>query len=131
MTYTIISAAYANSNATAAVVMTEESYSVLISATDTPNEWAALLGSGVNIAPFSPALELQPVTRRQIKLALLEMGILDNALSWIGGASRATQIEWEDALELRRDHPMWSVAAAALGKTEADIDNLFALATTL
>lgn len=70
-------------------------------------------------------------TARQIRLALLSQGLLSAASTWIQSADEATRIEWEYASELRRDHPMWAVAAAALGKTETDIDNLFALAATL
>lgn len=68
---------------------------------------------------------------RQIRLALLQIGLLSAAATWIQGADEDVRIEREYATELRRDHPMWAVAAAALGKTEADIDNLFALASTL
>lgn len=132
MTYTISAAQYANAERTAAVVMTEEAAAVLLSATDTPEEWAALLASGVDIAPHvTLPPETQPVTRRQMRLALLQIGLLPAATTWVQGADAATQIEWADATELRREHPMWPVAAAALGKTEADIDNLFALAATL
>lgn len=68
---------------------------------------------------------------RQIRLALLQLGLLPAATTWLEGASEATRIEWDYATEFRRDHPMWPVAAAALGKTDTDIDNLFALAATL
>lgn len=46
MTYTIISAQFANSEHTSAVVMTEESASVALSEVDTPEEWVAMLEWG-------------------------------------------------------------------------------------
>ena len=79
----------------------------------------------------APATPIAIVSPRQIRLALLQMGLLAAATTWIQSADEATQIEWDYATELRRDHPMWSVAAVALGKTEVDIDDLFALAVTL
>lgn len=79
----------------------------------------------------APAVVPTLVTPRQIRLALLQLGLLPAAATWIEATDEATRIEWNFAIELRRDHPMWSAAATALGKTEADIDNLFALAATL
>jgi hypothetical protein len=52
MTYTPISATYANPENTAAIVNTEEAGAVAVSAVDTPVEWQALLDSGVSIAPY-------------------------------------------------------------------------------
>ena len=74
---------------------------------------------------------IAPITRRQAKIALSRMGLLTAAEAWIAAADIETQIEWADALELRRDHPMWGAAATALGKTEDDIDAMFALAATI
>lgn len=71
------------------------------------------------------------VTARQIRLALQRSGLLPAASTWIESADEATRIEWEYATEVRRDHPMWTVAAAALGRTAGDIDALFAQAATL
>jgi len=81
-------------------------------------------------AEASPA-GVAVVSPRQIRLALLQLGLLPAATTWLESASEATRIEWDFATELRRDHAMWPVAAAALGKTDTDIDNLFALAATL
>lgn len=47
MSYTIISAAYANPQQTAAVVVTQEAGPVLLSETDTPADWAAMLARGI------------------------------------------------------------------------------------
>lgn len=45
MSYTVLSAAYANPDNTAAVAQTVEAAAVLLSATDTPDEWAAMLAA--------------------------------------------------------------------------------------
>ena len=45
MTYTILSAKFANPEHTAAVIETEEAGAVLVSAADTPELWAEMLGS--------------------------------------------------------------------------------------
>jgi hypothetical protein len=132
MNMTITAARYANADATSAVVETTGAGAVAVSSIDTPEDWAALHASGIAIAAYeAPAATVAVVSPRQIRLALLQMGLLAAATTWIQSADEATRIEWDYATELRRDHPMWSVAAAALGKTEADIDALFALAKTL
>lgn len=52
MTYTFISAAYANPENTAAFVETEEFGQIILSQADTPTEWQALLDSDIVIAPY-------------------------------------------------------------------------------
>lgn len=54
MSYTIIGAAYATHDHTAAVILTEEAGPVAISVGDTPQEWGALHQSGVPIEDFVP-----------------------------------------------------------------------------
>lgn len=55
MSYTIISAAYANPQNTAAVVTTQEAGAVVLSQTDTPVDWAAMLAWGTPSAFAAPA----------------------------------------------------------------------------
>lgn len=72
------------------------------------------------------------VTRRQFKLALLGIDLLDDVEAMIAASGdRALQINWEEALEFERGNPFVAQMAAALGKTEADVDALFVLAATL
>lgn len=52
MTYTFKSARYANADRTAVVADTVEVAHVALSETDTPDLWAALQKSGVEIAPY-------------------------------------------------------------------------------
>lgn len=82
-------------------------------------------------APAGPTPVPSVVSRRQAKLALLDAGLLDNADSIIAAADQETQINWADAVEFRRDHPLITVIGRALGMTSEQIDDLFRLAITL
>jgi hypothetical protein len=93
-------------------------------------DYRALSGPISDYVPPAPTVP-EAVTPRQIRLALYQSGLLPAATTWIGSADEGTRIEWDYATEVRRDHAMWPVAAAALGKTSADIDALFLLAATL
>lgn len=69
------------------------------------------------------------VTRRQMKLALLQMGLLDAVENAVVAANdRALQISWADALDFQRDHAFVLQMAALLGKSPAEVDALFLLA---
>ena len=71
------------------------------------------------------------VTPRQARLALQQAGMLAAVEAWIAQADAATRIEWEFALEVRRDWPALLACGAALGLTEEQLDGLFAQAATL
>lgn len=71
------------------------------------------------------------ITPRQARLALQQAGLLDAVTAWIASADATTQIEWEFALEVRRDWLPILACATALGLTEAQVDDLFILAATL
>ena len=73
----------------------------------------------------------QIVTRAQFKLALLDLDLLDDVAAMISASNdRALQINWAERLEFERNHPLVIATAAALGKTEAEIDALFVLAAS-
>lgn len=72
----------------------------------------------------------EAVSPRQIRLALFQLNQLSAVQAFIDAGSDDLKIEWEYATEVRRDHPMWSVGAAALGLSEEDVDGLFILAAT-
>jgi hypothetical protein len=85
-------------------------------------------------APPPPPPEA--VTARQARLALLGAGLLDNvegALAAIPDplSRRAAQIEWEYALEIRRDSPLIAALAPLLGLTDEQVDDLFRAAEGL
>lgn len=73
-----------------------------------------------------------PVTRRQMLTALHRAGLL----AAIKGAVAASgdielQIAFDESQEFQRNNPFLATMAAALGKTDAEVDAIFALAATL
>lgn len=87
------------------------------------------------IAP-APAPEIAAVTPRQIRLALIDIGILPEqitaALSAIPNQkARAKALaEWEFAGVIARSHPLIPGLCAAFGMADAQVDALFAAAAT-
>lgn len=82
MTYTILSATFANPEQTAAIIETEEAGAVLVSASDRPDEWATMLAWGEPepyIEPPSPPPS--EVSRRQFfqALAMLDYALISEA----------------------------------------------------
>ena len=75
------------------------------------------------------------VTMRQARLALLAAGLLagvDAALAALPEPDKsAAVIEWEYALEVRRDSPLMAAVSAALGLTDEQVDALFVTAGSL
>ena len=70
-------------------------------------------------------------TPRQARLALKQAGLLGAVTAWIASAEETTRIEWEFALEIRRDWPPLVACAVGLGLGDEQMDGLFALAGTL
>lgn len=70
-------------------------------------------------------------TPRQARLALKQAGLLAVVTAWIATADEQTQIEWEYANEIRRDHAAITGAASALGVTDVQLDALFEVAMQL
>lgn len=94
------------------------------------HEWRD--GAAALIPEPEPAPPVVPesVTQRQARLALLQMGKLDEAEAALNGITdaalrKAALIEWEFANEIRRDHPLIAQISAALNLTEQQIDQLF------
>ncbi len=88
----------------------------------------------------APAPEPQPaapqsVTMRQARLAMLGAGILDDVETAIaameGDEGRAARIDWEYALDVRREWPMINALGSQLGLTELQIDELFIAAAAV
>jgi hypothetical protein len=85
---------------------------------------------------YDQASRVVSVTPRQFRLALLGIGINpDQVLGLLTALPEPTKsaalIEWEYAIGFRRDHALMAQMGAAMGKTESDIDAIFALAATL
>jgi len=77
----------------------------------------------------------QSVTMRQARQALILAGkdeAVDAALAAIPGtAGKLARAEWEKSQAVERDRPLVVQMGAALGLSEADLDQLFILAETL
>ena len=108
--------------------------------TQVATETAPLLVGGVwtqtwSIGPIPPPTVPEAVTMRQARLALLSAGVLTLANDAIAGMTgvegEAARIEWEYAHEVRRDAPLVSGMAVALGLTGEQLDDLFTAAATL
>lgn len=71
------------------------------------------------------------VTMRQARLALHGAGLLPQVNTMMEDADPAVSIEWEYAIEVRRDHPMIGAMGQGLGLSEDDIDALFVQAAAI
>ena len=71
-----------------------------------------------------PEPKVDTVTTRQARLQLLEMGLLDSVEAAIG-ESRALQIEWDYATEVRVGSPITEAMVVALNLTEEQLDEFF------
>ena len=85
--------------------------------------------------PAPPVPVPQSVTMRQARLALHAAGLLSSVDAAIASmqdpAKTAAAIEWEYASAVERNAGLVPAMAAALGMSEADIDDLFITAATL
>lgn len=95
------------------------------------NGWVLVPGATpTEPAPPPPPIP-QTVTMRQARLALLGAGLLDAVNASIGELGQAAQIEWEYATEVHRQSPLVAGLTAALGLTDAQLDQLFVTASGL
>ncbi len=78
--------------------------------------------------PDSPVPSVSPV---QIRRALRRSGLYDAVAGFVAAADSDVKDAWEYATEIDRHNPLINAAAAALGKTDAEIDALFSLAASL
>jgi hypothetical protein len=86
------------------------------------------------VAPEVPAPA--PVSMRQARLALLEVGLLDAVQAALDAlpdaqARRAAQIEWESAQEVRFESPLVQLLAPALQLDDGQLRALFERARVL
>lgn len=71
------------------------------------------------------------VSIRQAKLALLEMGLLDEVEAIVKNGDRATQISWEYATEFDRDNALILKFQKDLKLSDEQVDELFKKAKNL
>lgn len=81
-------------------------------------------GKGGEPVPPSP-IPVRFIDMRRLRLALLQMELLDDIDAAILQQSRSAQIEWEFATDVRADHPLVVQLATAMS---LDIDEIFDLA---
>ena len=75
---------------------------------------------------------IKPVTRRQMLTALHRVGLLATIKAAVAASGDIElQIAFDESQEFQRNNPFLVSMAAALGKTDAEIDAVFALAATL
>lgn len=94
----------------------------------TAAEWVEV-NAAQYVAPVIPVPA--KVSRAQLKLALLELGLLTTVEAAIGASNDlALQINWIDRLEFERDHALVVAMGQMLGKAPEEIDAVFILAAT-
>jgi len=71
------------------------------------------------------------VTPLQIRRALLRVGLLDDVTAFVEAADLETRMAWEYAVQIDRTNELIAAAAASIGATDEDVDELFRLAATL
>lgn len=71
------------------------------------------------------------VTPLQIRRALLQQGLLDDVTAFVESADLETRMAWEYAVQIDRNNELIAAAAASIGTTDEDVDELFRLAATL
>lgn len=76
------------------------------------------------------------VTMRQARLVLLQQGLLDGVEAAINTIEdettrREVQIEWEYAMDIRRDWPALQLITQQLGLTDEQLDQMFLLASKI
>lgn len=71
------------------------------------------------------------VSPRQVRLVLLQQGLLSQVETMISQLDQASQITWEFAIEFRRNDPLLNSLGQALNLTGEQIDQLFIAASQL
>lgn len=86
-------------------------------------------GYPVNVEPPAPApIVPRSVSPAQASIALERAGLLSQVEDIIAGADIETQIAWKKASVIERSSPTVAALSAALGLTEAQLDDLFTTA---
>ena len=71
---------------------------------------------------------VRSIDARRLRLALLQMGLLNDVETSLSKLGRAAQIDWEYATTIREDYPLVVALATNLG---LDTDAIFTLASSL
>ena len=93
--------------------------------------WSDFVESGQELEvipdPEPPTPRPRSIDMRRLRLALLQMDLLDSIDTVITGQDRSAQIEWEFATNVQSDHPLVLQIATALS---LNINQIFDLAET-
>jgi hypothetical protein len=95
------------------------------------NKRLGLNYSAMNIIIAAAEQYDSSVSMRQARLALLKFGLLDKVEAAVAGAEKAIQIDWEFAQSVNRNYGSVTTLAKAMGISDKQLDELFALARTL
>jgi hypothetical protein len=76
------------------------------------------------IAPDGYVPFVREIDARQLRLALLQMELLDDIEAALSQLGRAAQIEWEYATNIREDYPLVLALATNLGLDTKEIFDL-------
>ncbi len=98
---------------------------------DAPEIGSTWTGSEWTAPPPPEPAPLPPLTRRQLRLGLLSIGITaEDVEVQINAIADPTEraygmIEWQDATQFRRDHPLLAQVAAAMELPAEQVDDLW------
>lgn len=88
--------------------------------------------TGAGVAVYEPPPTVPAaVYPLQARKALRQAGLKEQVDAHIATLTEPEQEAWEYAIQIERDHPTVASAAAALGLTDEQVDDLFRLAATL
>lgn len=68
------------------------------------------------------------VSRRQLRKALAQLGLSDAVAAYVQSMPSEDRMDWDEAMEYDRYHPLVTSGLAALGMSEAQADVVWALA---
>lgn len=71
------------------------------------------------------------ISMRQARLALLNVGLLEDIENAMVSMPRAVQIEWEYASVIERNNPLISQIASSFGLSEEQLNDLFILGSKI
>lgn len=87
--------------------------------------------AGAFVRPQTTAPVPEAVTPVQFRRALRRAGLYDLVTAYVATQDADTQDAWEYAVSIPRDDALVARAAAELGQSDEQVDDLFRLAATL